>query len=990
MNLDQVNHELPTNTTLSHYRILSKLGAGGMGEVYLAQDTTLDRKVALKILPAEVAANRNRMLRFQLEAKAASALNHPNILTIHEIGAEPGLHFIATEFIDGTTLRHHLSSTAMTLTEVIDIAMQVASALVTAHAAGIVHRDIKPENIMVRRDGLVKVLDFGLAKLTERWRADEVDQDAATQALAQTGSGMVLGTTAYMSPEQARALEVDPRTDIWSLGVVIYEMVAGHTPFKSETAGDTSAAILKSEPAPLSEQAPEVPVELERIVKKALQKDREERYQVVKDLLLDLKSLKRDLDLGVAIHRSGAQYSEGQQSTKSAAQTTAGLAVQASTQTSTLTQQLGLNTRGRWVWLGVLLLISFFAGSGWYWWRYRHGLSANQFASLSVKQLVSRKHDLGEAGLTHARFSPDGKFVAYASTKSGNSSIWLKQVNSGEPFTTRSAQETAFSPIWSPDGQQLAFLSNRNNQNGIWTMAAFGGSPTLLKALEMTSQELIAWSQQGKIYFEMAGNLYALDVASREYLALTKFDPDKPVNRNFAISVEDEGIAYTDDAGGQIDVWVMPKSGGAPLRITNDQVEEDHLFWTPDGQRLLFSSNRNGLKQIFVATLDGREPIQLTANDSDSEVMDISPDGTRILYATARDESDLWSVKPDRPKESQLTSDLGIELWPDESPDGKWVAFQSSQATTGAKLLNCLVLAKSLTSDAVPTQLAPDGFAPRWSPDGKQVAFLHYNNGPTELWVVHPAGGDARPLASAGLLFGGYALLPYNRSQTQDFEWSPDSSRLAYAALTSGVANIWQTAADRSGSKQLSDNANSNLLFFNPTWSPDGQRVAWLGRLVGGPDKQPSWGVWLTNAGKTQQIFQSDSVLGLVGWSQSGQELIVKSIAGKRAPNVPVDVDVFAVAVNEGPPRSLFQLKSTYFQNIQLAPARNQIAFVTRQDEADSLQLISITGGEARTIVTSNDPRVYLSGLSWAPDGKTIYYGKQASWSMLSMIDNFK
>ena len=264
---------LTPGAKLGRYEIRSHIGTGGMGEVYLAQDLTLDRKVALKVLPEDVASNRQRMQRFVQEAKAASALNHPNIITIHEIGTEPGAHFMVTEFIDGENLRHHLRKVPVTLTDAIEIASQVASALSSAHAAGIIHRDIKPENIMVRRDGIAKVLDFGLAKLTEHWRADDVDRDAATQAFVHTEPGMVIGTTAYLSPEQARALEVDTRTDIWSLGVVLYEMISGHAPFKGETAGDTSAAILKTEPPALSQFVPDVPAEIERIVRKALQKN---------------------------------------------------------------------------------------------------------------------------------------------------------------------------------------------------------------------------------------------------------------------------------------------------------------------------------------------------------------------------------------------------------------------------------------------------------------------------------------------------------------------------------------------------------------------------------------------------------------------------------------------------------------------------------------------------------------------------------------------
>src|SRR5436853_1693541 len=228
---------------LGRYEIRSKIGEGGMGEVYLAQDTKLDRKVALKILPADVAAHADRMKRFVQEAKAASALNHPNILTIHEIDQTDSGHFIATEFIDGETLRERLRNAPMKLGEVLDVAAQIASALAAAHAAGIIHRDIKPENVMLRRDGIVKVLDFGLAKLTERLTPDSADAEAATKALVQTEPGVVMGTAIYMSPEQARGLTVDVRTDIFSLGAVLYEMVAGCLPFEGSTSSEVVASI---------------------------------------------------------------------------------------------------------------------------------------------------------------------------------------------------------------------------------------------------------------------------------------------------------------------------------------------------------------------------------------------------------------------------------------------------------------------------------------------------------------------------------------------------------------------------------------------------------------------------------------------------------------------------------------------------------------------------------------------------------------------------
>src|SRR6266536_251439 len=277
---------------VKRYKILGLLGKGGMGEVYLAEDTELHRRIALKILPSDFTRDPDRVRRFVQEAHAASALNHPNILTIHEIGQLAGAHFIVTEFIEGQTLGERLRAGRMQLADTVDVAIQVASALGAAHAEGIVHRDIKPENIMLRRDGYVKVLDFGLAKLTE---SQKQSQDLRIESDVGTNPGIVMGTVGYMSPEQARGLTVDARSDLWSLGVVLYEMVAGRVPFAGETPSHVIVSILESDPPPLAHDT-EVPAELEEIVGKALRKNREERYQTANDLALHLKSLKQDLE----------------------------------------------------------------------------------------------------------------------------------------------------------------------------------------------------------------------------------------------------------------------------------------------------------------------------------------------------------------------------------------------------------------------------------------------------------------------------------------------------------------------------------------------------------------------------------------------------------------------------------------------------------------------------------------------------------------------
>ncbi len=307
---------LVAGTKLSRYEIRSKLGAGGMGEVYLAQDTgELERTVAIKLLPAEVASDPKRMQRFVQEARTVSALNHPNILTVHEFGQEGATRFIVTEYVDGITLREYLRTHRIKLHEVLDIATQIAAALDAAHEAHVVHRDMKPENVMVRRrDGIVKVLDFGLAKPSDKILAQQpgIDSEAGTKLLVHTEPGIVMGTVRYMSPEQSQGSTLlDHRTDIWSLGAVLYEMLAGRVPFEGKDVHRQIIAIQEQELTPLSRFTEGVPERLEDIVAKALAKDRNERYQTAKDLLIDLRNLKRKLDLDAEIDRTVAPESRG-------------------------------------------------------------------------------------------------------------------------------------------------------------------------------------------------------------------------------------------------------------------------------------------------------------------------------------------------------------------------------------------------------------------------------------------------------------------------------------------------------------------------------------------------------------------------------------------------------------------------------------------------------------------------------------------------------
>jgi len=389
---------LPPGTKLGHYEVLSQIGAGGMGEVYLAQDTRLDRKVALKILPEEVAREKKRMHRFSQEAKAASALNHPNILTIYEIDETDGRHFIVMEFVDGVTLRERLlRPDALRLSEVLDIAMQVSSALAAAHATGIIHRDIKPDNLMLRRDGFVKVLDFGLAKLTTL-PSSEINSEAATRARVNTEPGTIIGTVAYMSPEQARGLEVDARTDIWSLGVVLYEMIAGQPPFAGTDVHRQIIAI-QERPAPsLARFAEGTPERLEEIVSKTLEKSAEERYQTAKDLLIDLKRLKQKLEIDTEIERTTppdysrtATVTDGQDATTTSSGATPGTAF-AGTPTSSNADTNYRSKRGALIAftavLAVAMAVAYFVYA-----RRAVQTSAGTIRSLAVLPFVNSSND---------------------------------------------------------------------------------------------------------------------------------------------------------------------------------------------------------------------------------------------------------------------------------------------------------------------------------------------------------------------------------------------------------------------------------------------------------------------------------------------------------------------------------------------------------------------------------------------------------------------
>jgi Tol biopolymer transport system component len=373
-------------------------------------------------------------------------------------------------------------------------------------------------------------------------------------------------------------------------------------------------------------------------------------------------------------------------------------------------------------------------------------------------------------------------------------------------------------------------------------------------------------------------------------------------------------------------------------------------------------------------------------------VLDTSSDGTKILYGSAKEESDIWSVSLTDSKESVIASDIDSELWANVSPDGKTLAYQSiKNLSQGNKISTASIFTKSLKSNEPPVLLAENGFLPVWSPDGRQISFLQMAGEKFRIESVKASGGEPKQIAIEGISPPAYTVLPYNRIQTSEFSWSPDSSKLAYVSKQNGQVNIRQVRSDGSDDLPLTDNNDSNLFLYCPLWSPDGGRIAFTSRQ-NVKDSKPDYMVWVThvatkNAGT---IMRKNKFLRLIGWTASGDELIIVAPAISETIGLQPEVTLLRVEIETGKTSDLAVLKETYLYNIQLSPNKKTIAFVAHRDGKDDLWTIPASGGEAKKVTANNDARLYFSSLAWSPDNNSIFFGKQSRYSLLSMLTNFK
>ncbi len=952
----------------NHYRIISRIGAGGMGEVWLAHDNKLERNVALKFLPVQFTSDRDRLQRFVREAKAASGLNHPNIITIHEIGeaetTEGKTHFIATEFIEGQTLRQVLSYEELSLKKALDIAMQTAAALDAAHHAGIVHRDIKPENIMLRPDGLVKVLDFGLAKLDVRRSLPEdlVDTSAKTQPeVVKTQPGMILGTLRYMSPEQARGGNVDARTDIFSLGVVLYELIARQPLFAGETSADVIAAIIHKEPEPLSDFASNTPDELERIVRKALAKEARDRYQTARDLQIDLQNLKQDLEFQSQFSRSGQT------------------AVSSSSDAHTAQRPGG----SKWskpliaIALMVGLLIVIFAT--------RKYLLTPPPAPLPFAQRITKLFDVrisSGGALSRIEFSPDGKLIAYSLSKEQGSDIWVKQLAGGDAKQITDGKGKDRNPIWAPDGQSLAFISERGGTKGLWSVPYFGNeTPKLIKEMDLTEATLVSWSSDGqKIFYAILPNLFAVNLDSGAVSQVTNFVAGNSAATQFRVSQDGKEIAYTDKAEGKYHVFVVPIGGGSPRQITFGEGSDSYPAWFPDGQRIAFSSNRAGRRQIYLGWVDRTEPEQLVfSSDDNHNSPTISPTGDKIISIGERENANIFSCDLRTGKETAHTAEFGIQLFPEVSPNGQQIAFQSSSNTV---ILDEAISIKPIDPESKPVQLVSPGFNAKWSSTANILAFLRITNGKTELLKMNTNGGALAMLAD-GISMAGQTGIPYYRLYS-NYQWSPDGSSIAYLSAKSGQENLWTVADSGSPATQLTNNTDPNVRITSPFWSPDGSKIAY----TSGASPHFSKGkksLLVIASGKSETLFETESPLRVLGWSATGTGIYLA--VGQAGSTRPQKITLLKVASDNKKPEIIGQIESAYLHSATLSFDKQQIAIVSREDGRDNIEIVAANSGAMKRVTNNNDTTAYYSGIAWSPDGKTLFYSRQSSWVLASLVE---
>jgi eukaryotic-like serine/threonine-protein kinase len=835
---------LPAGTTLGPYEIVAPLGAGGMGVVYRARDQKLGRTVAVKVLSGDFSSDSQRTRRFEQEARAASALNHSNVCVVYALGETPdGQPFIAMEYIEGHTLRRVLQTRPPSLRGVLDIAIQIAAGVGAAHAIGIVHRDLKPENVLLRDDGVAKVVDFGLAKLAAGGLPSDVPE--ATHTLLQTDAGLVMGTFTYMAPEQARGVDVDARADIWALGVMLYEMVSGHAPFSGETRSDVLAAILEREPPPLDRVDPRIPHELQRIVAKALRKDRAQRYQTITDLRLDLEALRSELQ----VSSSEAAASAG--APVPAVSTSPPMRRESSAEF--LLTGLGRHKIATAASLLALVAMVVLAAS----WirRSRSTPTSGGEAPAQAHRNLTRL-TFGEGLQTDPTFSPDGRFIAYASDRAGNFDIWVQPVAGGDPVQVTKSPAPDTRPAWSPDGSTIVFRSERDG-GGLYRVPALGGQEQQLAPFGVHP----TWSKDGAAVFFLVGpSLDSGEGPARFYTVALDGSPPRELGSKFLadgtwrwIAPHPDGrisaagthatrgrgfFTFSDDGTGVI----LSAAPAKPNLIGGSAFERMRFQWNLAGTRLYVEATENALEnlwrvQIDPLTLEWRSVERLTTDAASDVAAALSRDESRLAFTQRSVTARLWAFPFDASAGrlvaltagspgagKPITDPSGVPQAFSLSPDGNWLASTLVRPGTAAAELSVTNIDSGKTEF-----LSGGGFASAWSTDGRRVAFAKFQQGRSAVFVRDLGAPEEHQISPWS---AEQALLPTC--------WTPDGRAVVVSVSSSTADNtpMWLWAAAGGTDKParvLLEQRGIN--FWQGQLSPNGRWLAFVPEKTADPGR---------------------------------------------------------------------------------------------------------------------------------------------------------
>ena len=780
---------------LGPYEIVAPLGAGGMGEVYKARDTRLNRFVAIKVLPPERVADEGRKQRFIQEAQAASALNHPNIVSIYDIAIADGRDYMVMEYVPGKTLDALIPRAGMRLGELLKIAIPVAEGLSAAHAAGIVHRDLKPTNVIVAENGLVKILDFGLAKLTER---TEVEEDAATRTLKPaTDAGTVLGTAAYMSPEQAEGKAVDGRSDIFSFGAVLYEMATGRRAFTGDSNAAIMAAVLNKEPRPPHEMAPEFPAELERIVVRCLRKDPDKRQQHMKDMKVLLEELREETESGKLAPAAVARA-----------------------------------RRPVWVW-AVAAAVMALVGMGLW-------VMSRRTAPLPPQRLVPVTTYPGSE--MYPSFSPDGNQIAFYwdGDKGANPGVYVKLV--GETGALRLTTGPDSYPAWSPDGKRIAFVRGEP-EAGVYTVSALGGAVRKVAGFrerQDRSFPQVSWSPDGawlsiSLNGEKNRGIFLLPAEGGEPRRIT--NPKSPaVDVAAAFAPRGHRLAYGGCASEyscdvylqELDSGYLPQGSPRPITRLGQWIRA--LAWSRDGGAVIFSAGYIMRSYLLRANVDGSQAAQrLEIAGPHAYSPSASPTADRLVFSRELGrEAVIWRYRVGGGMEPFIVSSLAINRTPNFSPDGTRIAFESDRAGEGTEIW--VAQADGSNPVQLTNRLGQHQGTPRWSPDGRWIAFDSLGqDGHWHIYTMEATGSSPRRVTSEA-------------SDENMPLWSRDGKWIYLRSQRTGRFEIWRIPVAGGQPEQVTkhgghtayDSDDGKTLFYTKaTYGPLFAR-----NVAGGDEKQ--------------------------------------------------------------------------------------------------------------------------------------------------------